>query len=124
LLVIYEHASVYEHLFLRESSNAIFCVKLLFSYTCSKCVDFDLCDFCLRKHAHPHKMRPRGVDIQSEIPEVNREVKRDELLHEEGDTTAVRCFAHAAQCRDVDCSQLHCHKLKTLFYHSKVLGLL
>ena len=80
--------------------------------------DFDLCCNCYEKEGHTHKMEKLGFDLDdgsggSEKQTNPQESRRLSIQR------CIQSLVHACQCRDANCRQPSCQKMKRVVAHTK-----
>ena len=105
-----------------------------FHCTSSECEDFDLCASCYTKEGHPHKMEKVGDLFGAGGADASASVAGSGEMLPDGSRSAVmsaaearklsiqRCIqslVHACQCRDANCQNHSCKKMKGVVEHAK-----
>lgn len=80
--------------------------------------DFDLCVPCYQKDGHEHKMEKLGFDLDGgssggDKPQNPQESRRASIQR------CIQSLVHACQCRDANCRQPSCQKMKRVVAHTK-----
>ena len=80
--------------------------------------DFDLCVPCFKKDRHEHKMDRLGFDLDGgsgggDQPQNPQESRRASIQR------CIQSLVHACQCRDANCRQPSCQKMKRVVAHTK-----
>ncbi|CAK9098049.1 Histone acetyltransferase HAC1 [Durusdinium trenchii] len=81
-------------------------------YKCTKCDDFDVCNKCQTKKAHPHEMKRIEQKNRSKEDEEKKNHNKNIQLHME-------LLVHASSCNQRDCNSRNCSKMKALLAHGK-----
>ncbi|XP_043224661.1 histone lysine acetyltransferase CREBBP-like [Amphibalanus amphitrite] len=86
-------------------------------YHCTVCDDFDLCATCYEKERHPHKMEKLGFDLDGETSDRAGQTASD--LRRQSLERCIKSLVHSCQCRDANCRQQSCQKMKRVVSHTK-----
>ncbi|XP_067945482.1 histone acetyltransferase p300-like [Watersipora subatra] len=87
-------------------------------FHCVTCDDYDLCVPCYNKLGHDHRMEKLGLDIEGG-ESVDSKLSPDEARK----LSLQRCIdslQHASQCKDANCKQSVCEKMKRVVSHTKM----
>lgn len=91
-------------------------------YHCTVCDDFDLCVPCYKKDGHPHKMERLGLDLDDGSGGSDSSSVSGTANPQDRRQSIQRCIAslvHACQCRNANCCQPSCQRMKRVVTHAK-----
>lgn len=83
-------------------------------YHCSKCEDYDLCELCMGKITHEHKMDALIVEVDNKANDSSANARNESV------NRCVNSLIHSCQCRDANCRRPTCQKMKKVVQHTKV----
>lgn len=83
-------------------------------WRCDTCPDFDICDSCRVRVGHQHALQRQGRTIgdRTALSQAERESRAAQIQR------TMELLVHACSCREKQCDNSNCPKLKTLLQHA------
>ncbi|XP_033908960.1 CREB-binding protein-like isoform X1 [Acipenser ruthenus] len=86
---------------------------------CTVCEDYDLCVSCHNTKGHEHKMVKWGLGLDDESNQGGEASKSPQESRRLSIQRCIQSLVHACQCRNANCSQPSCLKMKRVVQHTK-----